>query len=80
MSPRSMQNIVQADKHLDPELLWELINCLVLTFKGHSNFNHMQHLLPKEQRAAELRAGASAGTPPVMQQPFSAPPNGYIEN
>jgi hypothetical protein len=49
LSPRSMQNIVQVDKCLDPELLRKLINCLVLAMEGQSNFNHMQCLLLKEQ-------------------------------
>jgi hypothetical protein len=48
LSPRSVQNIIQVDEHLNLELLQELINSLVLTFKGQSNFNHMQQLLLKE--------------------------------
>jgi hypothetical protein len=75
-----MQNIVQADKCLDPKLLQELINCLVLAFEGQSNFDHMQRLLLEEQQAAKLRVGASVGTLPVTQQPFSAPLNRYVEN
>jgi hypothetical protein len=34
LSPRSIQNIVWADANLNPDLLQELINGLVLTFKG----------------------------------------------
>jgi hypothetical protein len=68
------------DECLDLELLHELINCLVLTMEGQSNFNHMQRLLLKEQRAAERQAGALVGIPPITQQPFSTPLNGYIKN
>jgi hypothetical protein len=48
MSPRSVQNIIRADKNLDLELLCELINCLVLAMEGRSNFDHMQCLLLEE--------------------------------
>jgi hypothetical protein len=75
MSPRSVQNIVQADKNLDPELLRKLINCLALAMEGRSNFDHMQHLLLEECQAA-----ATVAPPPITQQPFTALPNGYIEN
>jgi hypothetical protein len=34
LSPRSMQNIVQTDDNLDPDLLRELINCLGLAMEG----------------------------------------------
>jgi hypothetical protein len=70
-----MQNIVWADENLDLELLQELINCLGLTMEGRSNFDHMQCLLLEERQAA-----AAAGLPPVVQRPFTDPPNGYIEN
>jgi hypothetical protein len=70
-----MQNIVRANENLDPDLLRELINCLGLAMEGQSNFNHMQHLLMEEHQAA-----AVAGLPLVIQQPFTDPPNGYIEN
>jgi hypothetical protein len=49
LSSRSVQNIIQADKCLDLELLQELINSLVLAFEGQSNFDHMQQLLLEEQ-------------------------------
>jgi hypothetical protein len=75
MSPRSVQNIVRADENLDLELLCELINCLVLAMEGQSNFNHMQCLLLEECQVA-----AAAGPPPVTQWPFTALPDGYIEN
>jgi hypothetical protein len=70
-----MQNIVQTDDNLDPDLLRELINCLGLAMEGRSNFDHMQCLLMEEHQAAAI-----AGLPPIVQRPFTDPPSGYIEN
>jgi hypothetical protein len=49
MSPRSVQNIIQGNPNLDPDLLRELINGLVLSFERWSNFDHFQQLFLEEQ-------------------------------